>query len=74
MKDYKDIENLKLDLPHQAQAIKEVFHSAHSVHWEDIVPTIINGANRMEILSFDELDVLKEFYEERLIQHNITPL
>lgn len=68
MKDYENLENLKQDLPHQAESIKACFDSMHVVFWEDIASTIIGNAVEWNLLDIKELDALKDFYNERLIQ------
>jgi len=68
MKDYENLENVKQDLPHQAKSIEAYFDSAHAVFWEDVASIIIRNSMRWKILTSEELNTLKEFYDERLLE------
>ena len=68
MKDYENLENLKRDLRHQTEFFQTYFRSAHAIFWEDVASTIIRNAVEWKLLDSYELDALKEFYHERLIE------
>jgi len=68
MKDYESLENLKHDLPHQADFLDAYFNSANVFFWEDVASTVIRNAVKWNLLNTDELEALKEFYDERLIK------
>ena len=68
MKDYENLENLKHDLPHQTESFETYFDSAHVIFWEDVASRIIRNAMEWKLLDSDELNALKEFYDERLIE------
>lgn len=72
MKDYESLERIKHDIPHQAISIDTYFSSAHVVYWKDVASVIISNAIKWNLLTKDEINVLKKFYEERLIELSIN--
>lgn len=73
MKDYENLNNLKHDIPHQASSLDTYFAAAHTVYWKDVASVIIGNAIKWNLLSNNEIDTLKIFYEERLIELSINP-
>ena len=73
MKDYENLKHLKHDIPHQASSLDTYFTAAHTIYWKDVASVIIGNAIKWNLLSNDEIDALKIFYEERLIELSIDP-
>ncbi len=74
MKDYENLKHLKHDIPHQASSLDTYFEAAHTVYWKDVASVIISNAIKWNLLSNNEIDALRIFYEERLIELSINSL
>jgi len=68
MKDYERIEEIKQDIPHQATYLNTYFSSAHVIFWKNASSIIIGNAIKWNLLTKNEIYLLKQFYDERLIE------
>ena len=73
MNDYQILQNLKHDLPHQSASLETHFHSTHVMFWDDAASTIMRMARESGHLMTEELNALKEFYNDRLVGFSVDP-
>lgn len=66
MNDYQELQKLKDDLKHQQETIERYYHSSNTIYWSETASSIIQQSHQMNCLN-EELEPLKEFYEERNI-------